>query len=831
MVSFFVFGITAINSESFGQGYKIQGNTISIDERDEWAEWDAPIGVLEINSDGSVLPRFLRSDTDAVDIAASFYRVEAEGDTIYGGVSDAGSNVLSAVNAIDGSFYTYWEPSFEDSIENWYLEIDLGRTVIAKKINLHFAPEGEGDPFLKFRVMISDGRKSFGGSRRREYIRVGQVNYRNKSDRMFSFDVKPLRPAEDGLEGAITQFVRIDVLETDGGRGQEVSAEKYEQLFELDRGTIDFFRTTVAGREISVLPDTYLQLPELEKGPVRYYRRERPKLAELEVIELGDNIVAMTQRELFQDQTLFSNLLRRQLTDGFHTSSFDLRPYDSVRDENQLEIDLGAKYWIDRIRLLSPFNPPVAYQLRISNGALDPSGALVWKALDERFNPESYVQLEESFTKQEVRHIEVRRMELVGSSSEKATLSEVQGFGEGYVSDVLMTSPLVKLGKARIFSKVRWDASMPPGTSVDVRTRSGDDLIEEMIYFDRYGREISENRWENIRNKEHRGPVITNELIGPRWSNWSEEYQINETRFKSPNPRRMIQIQVRLRSTDPYRSAELRGLYVDVDPPLVGQFVAEIWPVRDVTIGEEKEFSIFFRPKFDSSDPGFDRIQLRSSSSAELSLISVKSGSENSLRLGMGQEHWPGDWQLLENDSGLIDLSLSQVKRSGSDVYELKFVTKIYANSTTFFVEFLNSEKPDVIQKASAGNVVSSVNSQSIVVVTDVGNSPILSDFRIQPEVVTPNGDGVNDIAKLAFSVFRVDRLATFNIGVFDLLGRLHRDLSFFAQNASGKHLVGWDGLDDRGILVKPGIYLMRVEFPVDVLGKTGKTLPVSVVY
>ena len=138
----------------------------------------------------------------------------------------------------------------------------------------------------------------------------------------------------------------------------------------------------------------------------------------------------------------------------------------------------------------------------------------------------------------------------------------------------------------------------------------------------------------------------------------------------------------------------------------------------------------------------------------------------------MGQEHWPGDWQLLENDSGLIDLSLSQVKRSGSDVYELKFVTKIYANSTTFFVEFLNSEKPDVIQKASAGNVVSSVNSQSIVVVTDVGNSPILSDFRIQPEVVTPNGDGVNDIAKLAFSVFRVDRLATFNIGVFDLLGR-----------------------------------------------------------
>ena len=126
---------------------------------------------------------------------------------------------------------------------------------------------------------------------------------------------------------------------------------------------MDYFRVTVAGREIAVLPATYALLPEVERGPVRYYRRERPRLAEVEVIELGDNVVALTQRELFQDQTLLGNLLKRQLTDGLHSSSFDLRVYDPLKNENQLEVDLGAKYWIDRVRLISPENHrlPIKY--------------------------------------------------------------------------------------------------------------------------------------------------------------------------------------------------------------------------------------------------------------------------------------------------------------------------------------------------------------------------------------------------------------------------------------------------------------------------------------
>ena len=252
---------------------------------------------------------------------------------------------------------------------------------------------------------------------------------------------------------------------------------------------------------------------------------------------------------------------------------------------------------------------------------------------------------------------------------------------------------------------------------------------------------------------------------------------------------------------------------------------------RGVSFDEEKEFTISVLPKFDSTDPGFDRIKLRSSATAELSLISVESGSETALRIGNGRKHWPGEWLVLENNSDSIDIALPEVIRSGSNVFEFTFRTKIYTNSTTFFVEFFNSEKPGITQIATEGDVVSALNSQSMVVVADMENSPILRDFRLNPKVITPNGDTINDVANLTFSVFRVQGAVAFDVFILDLAGQKQRDLSFFSKNASGTHSVRWDGLDDRGILVNPGIYLVRLEFPVDVYGQTGMTLPISVIF
>ena len=811
------------------EGYDLQGRRVLVDGTDQWSAWQAPLGVHVIEADGTVRPRFLRADINAVADAASFSRVGTEGDTLVGGISGAGSNFATAVNIIDGDETTFWEPDLEDEVESWFVEVDLGRATVVQRIAVRFA--AGGDPFLKFRVMVSDGRMAFGRSRSKQFFRVGQVTDPNKDQRDFVFEVEPLRPVPEGVVGEVVQFVRIDAIASDGPRGAEVDAEEYARLAPADQGAIDFFRLTAVGREIPVLSETYDFLPAAERGPVRYYRRERPRLAEVEVFALGDNIITLTQRALFEDQVFYNNFLRRQLTDGLHSTFFALKVYDPFKNINHVDVDLGAKYWIDKVRIVSPEDPPVAYQMRVSDGSLNPAGGLVWTLFDERLNPDSFLQLEEAFPLREVRHIEVRRLDLVGSSAERALLSEVQAYGEGYVSEVELTSPLIKLGQTRIFSTVEWDGEAPPGTRLEVRTRSGDDILQVTRHYDAFGREITEERWTNIRNDAHRGPIVVEEFPGPRWSSWSEVYGESGELFKSPSPRQMAQVQLRLLSRDPLRAARIRRFQLNFSAPLVEQALAEIWPVRGLEPGEEHEFTLYWQPRFAQADPGFDKITLRSSASAPLQLISVAQGSDLALRLGAGTSLWPGDLELAQPDPSELELAFPAVVRGGETVYAIRFRTRIFLNSTVFSLSLGNSQRPGVAQVASEGDVGTAAASQSLVVIAALRQTSLLTDRNITPRVFTPNGDGINDETAMSFSVFRLEGPGVFAAGVYDLAGHRVRDLSFALDRASGEHRIVWDGRDDRGLLLRPGVYLMHVGFNTEAGDAPSFTASVSLVY
>ncbi len=101
----------------------------------------------------------------------------------------------------------------------------------------------------------------------------------------------------------------------------------------------------------------------------------------------------------------------------------------------------------------------------------------------------------------------------------------------------------------------------------------------------------------------------------------------------------------------------------------------------------------------------------------------------------------------------------------------------------------------------------------------------------MSPPIFTPNGDGINDAARIEFSVFRLDGAARFSVRIHDLAGRVVRDLSFDRMNASGDHALEWDGRDLSGKLVAPGAYVLRVEFSADVDGELGFLAPVRVAY
>lgn len=827
--------LTAVLSAAAGaqerEGYRLTASQVAVSTRPQWEAWEAADGVRVVEADGTVRPRLLRRHTNASLTAGEFQYV-SEGDTLTGGVYAAGSNPATAALAMDGDPSTYWEPDPEDPVSSWFLEIDLGRLVVAERVVIRFAEEGDGDPFLKFRVTASSGLTSGPVARGWGYFRVGLRTEPNLEGRYFEYIVAAQRPTAPGMEGEPVQLVRVEALDSRGGRGMEVSPADYLVLPPADQGTIDHYRRTTAGRQIRVDEEDYGRLPPAEQGQVRYFRRERPRLAEVEVYALGDNAVRVTRAALEPGVQVTAGAMRmRTYTDGRHATYRTLSEYDERRDENRLEIDLGARYWLDRVRLLSPTQPPPAYQIRVSDGSRNPNGLRVWQIFAERLNREAYQQVEEEFPLQEVRYIDLRRLAWPAGRLENGFLSEVLAFGEGYASEVVLTSPLIKLGRPRLFTEVTWEGQTPGESRVEVRTRSGDELLLVPHYYHARGTEISQTSWERL-PESNRRPVEIEELPGADWRPWSEWARQSGEPFRSPSPRRYALVQVRLVTQEPLAAAAIRQLGLHFVPPLVDAVWAEIWPRQGVPPGEERVFTVYVRADFAAGNPGFDRLRLGSTSSEPLEVVWVRAGSDQALQRGTARQLWPGPARLETDEAGAVTVVFPEPVRGGDDLYAIRFRTRLFLSSNLFGVEIARQALPDRVQAAAAGEANALISSQSLAVLSDVVDTPLLGRLEIVPPAFTPNGDGINEAAAIELDVFVIEGARRLTVTVHDLQGRRVRELSLETAHPSGGHRAWWDGRDDGGRLAPPGIYLVRAGFATD--GGRGETMavrPVHVAY
>ena len=837
-----LFCILMVAMPAMGQGtdgYSLFGNRVTVSRASQWEAWTTQPGVRVIDASGTVSPRRLVDQFNAATNATEFTYslLQDQGVVHQGGISAVGTNRDSALYVIDDDSTTFWEPDRDAHLNDWFVEVDLGRSLIISRVELRFVEESLGDPFLKFRVLISDGLPNF--DNQNSYFRVGLVNRPNKDQRTFSFDIEPQRPVPEGIEGEIVQFVRIDVLDTDGPRAEEVSLAEYFLLSDEERGAVDYFRVTASGRELLVSRDVWEQLPAELRGPVRRYRHERPRLAEVKVFALGENVVAVTQRDVQRgtNEGGFDFFLFQTFTDGLFSSWFPVQPYDELRDRNQVRIDLRARYWLNRIKLLAPHSPPQAYQVRISDGALDPGGDLVWTTFPERRNRSEYQHVEEAFSTQKVRFIEVRRLGFSGVEQEEGILSEIQAYGEGFVSEVEMTSPFIRLGQQRLITAVDWDGQAPPGTRIEITTRSGDEIVQIPHYFAITGREISRALWERIPLSVRTEPVIE-EVPGPDWSNWSEPYLTPGEAFRSPTPTRNALTRVRLLSDDPQRAPDISSLQLRFRPPLVDKVIAEIAPSSGVEPGVDQEFTLYFRLSFARGNPGFDEVRLRSSSTAPVEPLRIVRGSDTSVGFGFAPVLWDPEQGIerveLTRAEGGFDFRFPAPIEStaGGALYAITFRTRVFLQSTTFRLEFARDGIPGVLQAASEGDATDVASGGSLSVVSDLEGVPLLDELSIAQAVITPNGDGINDELVIGLSVFHVEGEKTLVVEVFDLSGRRVRDLSRVQSNPSGDHTFVWDGRDESGGLPPPGNYIIRAAFVADgTIGMVSRARIVGLVY
>ena len=721
----------------------------------DWETWTFPPGVLVTNNDGSITLRRVDKAINAVSNSTDFlHKVKRTRDLIPGGIRGF-SNESAVENLVDGRDDTYWQPSQNDVLDDWWIEIDLGRMVYATKITLTFPDTTDAVPFRNFSVYINDGERSTAAKDIFQFTRVGRTTSPNES-RVVEYTLRTLDPGP-------------------------ATGEHLQALDTLSYAAVQYVR---------FVPE------EIHDGAA---------LAKIEVEAIGDNVALATVERGGSIRAGTSQGNSSLFSDGDHNTTWALSGAINWEENGHwYEWDLGASFWINR--MIVEVGAPIVYggnavikDIEISTSDGTQSGGLTSDRVRSSFDYKLLTLIDASqtpvrsiydlqFEPRKTRHIFYRR----SSSFEPARkvfylVVEHALYGDGYVAEVVMTSDFIDLGGTSSIRRLTWDADLPPGTYVDIRSQTGDTFITKQEFYNKNGVEISEAQWNKL-PKSQKQDIVELQLPGFDWSGWSPVYLEPNGVFLSPSPRRYVQLQVKLGNDNPDVAPLLRDISLHFDNALIsGGVTSRIHP-RQVGFDSLQTFTYVLNPVFRFGDQGFDRVNIQTPSPVHE--VSVQVGGEPVVPIAV----------TMIGDSLQVDLP-ELVQR---DSVEVEFQARIQSNATLFdsWVSVAGQNLQQGVRPAE--------QHASTVFVPSVASGGQLIRLVDVPSVFTPNGDGTNDLALIDFVLAKVEMTRP-TVSIHDLSGRQVRVVE------AGADGFRWDGRDDDGQLLPPGAYLCRIMLDADV--------------
>ncbi|SVC79805.1 uncharacterized protein METZ01_LOCUS332659, partial [marine metagenome] len=309
-------------------------------------------------------------------------------------------------------------------------------------------------------------------------------------------------------------------------------------------------------------------------------------LAKIEVEAIGDNVALATVERGGSIRAGTSQGNSSLFSDGDHNTTWALSGAINWEENGHwYEWDLGASFWINR--MIVEVGAPIVYggnavikDIEISTSDGTQSGGLTSDRVRSNFDYELLTLIDASqtpvrsiydlqFEPRKTRHIFYRR----ASSYEPARkifylVVEHALYGDGYVAEVVMTSDFIDLGGTSSVRRLTWDADLPPGTYVEIRSQSGDTFIFEEKFYNKNGVEISESQWNKL-PKSQKQDIVEIQRPGSDWSGWSQLYLEPDGVFLSPSPRHYVQLQVKLGNDDPDVTPLLRDISLHFDDALI----------------------------------------------------------------------------------------------------------------------------------------------------------------------------------------------------------------------------------------------------------------------
>ena len=447
-------------------------------------------------------------------------------------------------------------------------------------------------------------------------------------------------------------------------------------------------------------------------------------------------------------------------------------------------------------------------------------------------------------------------------------IAELEVYGRGFVPHAVWESQVIDLKEVMNVGKValgvsRWrvhgeELSRDPeaASTVSVQLKTGFDE-EPTAYYSYnelgYTVEITENEYTRLKSRTSPGHPEAVGRKGPigqdtrNWSFWSTPVRSSGERPRVPKGR-YVKLLVELATEGLWEFIRVDSMAVEVSPLLATRILGEVAVADElqpehgqpvVRAGEMTEFVYDMAAEFEADEPGFDAVRVIGPSSAELlelrmggdGLETVELRLDDTPPLETPEPDCPCATWAREPQGFLIYLpEQKRISQDGERRLRLKLETAVYGVTGELAAEAVDQAGTALPQAVEAGDVSEELGTDSLRLLTQASSlGEMLGAVVIEPEVVTPQGDGVNEEAKISYTLFRVLEGAEVQVGVYTLAGApIWRESP--GRLGGGPHDLRWRGRDDADQLVPPGLYLVRVEVETDE-GREARIEPVAVVY
>jgi hypothetical protein len=358
--------------------------------------------------------------------------------------------------------------------------------------------------------------------------------------------------------------------------------------------------------------------------------------------------------------------------------------------------------------------------------------------------------------------------------------------------------------------------------------------------------------------------------IEPDLEFWSGVQQAtNGQLINSPSGRPFIQIQVEFNSSSPESATLLRNLRFEYSAPQITDFVAgEIAPAVDVVAGRDTTFVMALEASLGGANNGFNRIQIFTPArieAVEAVSVDIGEGVVQHLTRSDAGEIEEGQFRELHiaDDQFVLGFPAIGPRDDGQDrkaVVKVNFRARVIDFRTNFsanvFLDTLGigldrlftnngilaiGETADTLalflpQPVAGDDVVDfSITEQlsdrnSLAVLADISSQGknLVANFSAEPNPFTPNGDGINDDLGVVFDVQRLLTPRPVYLEIYDLNGLRVRLIERVVS--SGGYSEVWNGRNDSGEVVAPGLYILRISTKADD-ASDARTRLISVAY